>query len=60
MNAYSIISTLTITRATDNKLETAIRVLNCLEEMKEEKHMPIFKLNKAIRLQKKLINKLDN
>jgi len=55
MNAISIISTLTITSARTSKLETAIAVLDKLNEMKTIDNMPYFVIRKAIRLQTRIV-----
>ena len=58
MNAYTIISALTMAKATSDKLETATSVLASLEEMKTKKGMPMLAIRRAIRMQKKIVSGL--
>jgi hypothetical protein len=60
MNAYTIISTLTFCKATDNKLETATKVLTELKEMKAMKGTPFFAIRRAIKLQENIIKDLKS
>ena len=55
MNSLSIISTLTTINATDNKLETANKVLADLNKMKKTKGMPMLAIRRAIKMQDKSI-----
>ena len=58
MNAYTIISALTMAKATSNKLETATNVLASLEDMKKTKGMPMLAIRRAIKIQKRIINNI--
>jgi len=58
MNAYTIISTLTFCKATDNKLETATNVLTELKKLKAMKGTPFFAIRRAIKMQTAIINDL--
>jgi hypothetical protein len=58
MNAYTLIQTLTFTKATADKLETATNVLTELKRMKSIKGMPFLVIRRAIKMQEKVINDL--
>lgn len=57
--ALQIISTLTLTKATADKLETATNVLNELHSLKESKSLPFLAIRRAIKMQERLINELN-
>jgi len=59
MNAFTILSTLTFTQASDTKLKTATNVLASLKDMKKQKGMPFFAIRRAIKIQENLIKTLD-
>jgi len=59
MTAITLIQTLTFTRATADKLETANNVLSGLNEMKNIKGMPFLVIRRAIKMQKRLITDLN-
>ena len=59
MNAYTIISTLTFCKATDNKLETATNVLTELKNLKAMKGTPFFAIRRAIKIQVQIIKDLS-
>jgi hypothetical protein len=56
--AVQIIQTLTFTRATADKLETATNVLNELYDLKRNKTMPFLAIRRAIKLQESIVNDL--
>jgi len=58
MNAYTLISTLTFTRATACKLETATNVLNELYRLKKVKGMPFLCIRRAIKMQESIVRDL--
>jgi hypothetical protein len=58
MTARAIISTLTFTKASDTKLETATNVLAELKVMSKTKGLPFRTIRRAIKMQENLINKL--
>ena len=57
--ATTIIRTLTYTRATKDKLQTATNVLNELYRLKAENKLSYFVIRKAIRLQERQIKELQ-
>ena len=59
MNAYTIISTLTFCKATDNKLETATNVLTELKNLKAMKGTPFFAIRRAIKIQEQIVKDLS-
>ena len=59
MNAVSLIQTLTFTNATANKLETAQKVLEKLQDMKKIKGMPFLVIRRAIRMQEGIVKNLE-
>jgi len=58
MNALTLISTLTFSKATDCKLETATNVLTELRKMKTLKGMPFIVIHRAIKMQENIIKDL--
>ena len=58
MNAIAIIQTLTIAKASSNKLETATNVLASLKEMQKVKGMPMLTIRRAIKIQEKVVKNL--
>lgn len=58
MKAITLITTLTFTNATGDKLETATNVLAELHKMKGVKGMPFMAIRKAIKMQEKTIKDL--
>lgn len=58
MNAISIITTLTYTRADVTKLKTATNVLNELYRLKKTKALPFLALRRAIKIQEGIVKDL--
>jgi hypothetical protein len=58
MNAITLISTLTYTRATTTKLGTATNVLNELLRLKQSKQLPYLCVRRAIKMQESIIKNL--
>jgi hypothetical protein len=58
MTATAIISTLTFTKASDTKLETATNVLAELKVMENTKGLPFRTIRRAIKMQEKTIKTL--
>ena len=58
MNALTLISTLTFSKASDTKLETATNVLAELKVMRTKKGMPFLTIRRAIKMQERTIKNL--
>ena len=57
--ATTIIRTLTYSRATKDKLETATNVLNELYKLRKENRLSFFVVRRAIKMQEKIVNELQ-
>ena len=58
MNALTLIQTLTFTKASDTKLETATNVLAELKVMSQTKGLPFRTIRRAIKMQEKTIKNI--
>lgn len=58
MNAFAIIQTLTFSKASDTKLETATNVLAELKDIKAKKTLPFLVIRRAIKMQETVIKNL--